>query len=89
MVRPALQLINQVRTLHLYAVLLSIAFDSHHTLIEKNPAGVKEDTRKVLETMMPGGGFIAGASHDTILEETSVDNVLAMFDEIYEYGVYP
>ena len=64
------------------------AIDSHHTLMEKDAAGVKEDTRKVLEAMMPGGGYIAGASHDTILEETSVENVLAMFDAIYEYGVY-
>ena len=64
------------------------AIDSHHTLMEKDATGVKEDTRKVLETMMPGGGYIAGASHDTILEETSVENVLAMFDAIHKYGVY-
>jgi uroporphyrinogen decarboxylase len=62
--------------------------DSHHTLMEKDTEGVKEDTRKVLETMMPNGGYIAGASHDTILEETSVENVLAMFDAIHEVGVY-
>ncbi len=62
--------------------------DSHHTLMEKDPGGVKEDTRNVLKTMMSGGGYIAGASHDTILEETSVENVLAMFDAIYEYGTY-
>ncbi len=64
------------------------AIDSHHTLIEKDTTGVKKDTRQVLDTMMPGGGYIAGASHDTILEETPVENVLAMFDTIYEYGVY-
>jgi uroporphyrinogen decarboxylase len=64
------------------------AIDSHHTLMEEDVAGVKEDTRKVLETMMPGGGYIAGASHDTILEETPVENVLAMFDSIFEYGEY-
>ena len=62
--------------------------DSHHTLIEGDVATVKANTRKVLETMMPGGGYIAGASHDTILEETSVENVLAMFDAINEYGIY-
>ena len=64
------------------------AIDSHHTLMEKDTTGVKEDTRKVLETMMPGGGYIAGASHDTILEETPVENVLAMFDAVNEYGAY-
>jgi uroporphyrinogen-III decarboxylase len=50
--------------------------------------GVKEETSKVLEIMMPGGGYIAGASHDTILEQTPVENVMAMFDAIYEYGIY-
>ncbi len=64
------------------------AIDSHHTLMEKDPAGVKEDTRAVLATMMPGSGYIAGASHDTILAETSVENVLAMFDAIVEHGTY-
>lgn len=64
------------------------AVDSHHTLIEKDAVNVKEDTRKVLDAMMPGGGFIAGASHDAILEETSVTNVLAMCDTIYEHGIY-
>jgi uroporphyrinogen decarboxylase len=38
--------------------------------------------------MMPGGGYIAGASHDYILEETPVENVLAMFDTVHVYGRY-
>jgi hypothetical protein len=29
---------------------------------------------------------VAGASHDYILEETPVENVLAMFDAIAEFG---
>ncbi len=69
-------------------IIFNGGIDSHHTLMEKDTAGVREDTRKVLETMMPGGGYIAGASHDTILEETSVENVLAMFDAIHEFGSY-
>ena len=64
------------------------AIDSQHTLIENNVAGVIADTRTVLKTMMPNGGYIAGASHDTILEETPLDNVLAMFDTIHEFGKY-
>ena len=39
--------------------------------------------------MKPGGGYVAGASHDTILEETPVENVLAMFETVAEYGSYP
>ena len=38
--------------------------------------------------MKPGGGYVAGASHDTILEETPVENVVAMFDAVAEFGDY-
>jgi uroporphyrinogen decarboxylase len=35
--------------------------------------------------MSPGGGYVAGASHDYILEETPLENVLIMFDTIQEF----
>jgi len=35
--------------------------------------------------MAPGGGYIAGATHDSILEETPVENILAMFDTVMAY----
>lgn len=69
-------------------IVFNGAIDSHHVLIKGDPALVREKTREVLEAMMPGGGYIAGASHDYILEETPVENVLAMFDTVREYGVY-
>jgi uroporphyrinogen decarboxylase len=52
------------------------------------PESVRASTRQVLEIMAPGGGYIAGASHDTILEETPVENVLAMCEAVREFGVY-
>jgi uroporphyrinogen-III decarboxylase len=42
----------------------------------------------VLAIMKPGGGFVAGASHGRILPETPVENVVAMFDAVAEYGAY-
>lgn len=69
-------------------ILFNGAVDSHHVLIDGDPAFVREKTREVLQVMMPGGGYVAGASHDTILEETPVENVLAMFDAIRECGAY-
>ena len=69
-------------------IVFNGAIDSHHVLIEGTPEGVRAGTRDVLEIMKPGGGYIAGASHDSILEETPVENVLAMFDAIREYGRY-
>jgi uroporphyrinogen-III decarboxylase len=69
-------------------ILLNGAIDSHHVLIEGTPELVRGKTRETLQIMMPGGGYVAGASHDTILEETPVENVLAMFDTVAEFGGY-
>ena len=69
-------------------IVFNGAIDSHHILIEGNPESVRTDTRDVLEIMKPNSAYIAGASHDTILEETPVENVLAMFDAIHEFGQY-
>jgi len=69
-------------------ICLNGGIDSKKILIDGTVDFVKENTRKILNIMMPSGGYIAGASHDTILEETPVENVLAMFDTIREYGVY-
>ena len=69
-------------------ILFNGCIDSQRVLIEGSPDFVREQTREVLEIMMPGGGYVAGASHDSILEETPLENVLAMFDAIREYGAY-
>jgi len=69
-------------------ILFNGGIDSHHVLLEGTPDTVRQNTKEVLEIMKPGGGYVAGASHDTILGETPLENVLAMFDAIHEYGVY-
>ena len=66
-------------------IVFNGGIDSHHVLIEGDTDFVREKTREVLNIMSPGGGFIAGASHDTILEETPLENVLAMTDEIIAF----
>lgn len=69
-------------------IVFNGGIDSHHILIDGDPQYVRQKTREVLDIMMPGGAYIGGASHDTILEETPVENVLAMLDTIKEYGIY-
>ena len=69
-------------------IVFNGAIDSHHVLIRGTPDSVRATTRDVLRIMMPGGGYVAGASHDYILEETPVENVLAMSDAVREFGVY-
>jgi len=69
-------------------IVFNGAIDSHHVLIKGTPDLVRAKTRETLDIMMPGGGYVAGASHDSILEETPVGNVLAMFDTVMECGRY-
>jgi uroporphyrinogen decarboxylase len=69
-------------------VVLNGAIDSHHVLIDGTPDLVRRRTRETLRVLMPGGGYVAGASHDWILEETPLENVLAMVDTIREEGRY-
>ena len=69
-------------------IVFNGAIDSHHVLIEGTPASVRESTREVLEIMMPGGGYVAGASHDWVLEETPVENMVAMADAVIDCGKY-
>jgi len=69
-------------------IVLNGGIDSKTILIDGTVDYVRQKTLEVLNTMMPGGGYIAGASHDTILGETPIENVSAMFDTVEESGRY-
>ena len=69
-------------------IVFNGCIDSHHVLIDgDSPDFVRQQTLEVLSIMAPGGGYVAGASHDSILEETPVENVLAMFDAVEEFSM--
>lgn len=57
-------------------------------LIEGTTEQARQLTRSTLEIMMPGGGFIASPSHDYLLPETPVENVIVMYETIKEFGAY-
>jgi len=58
------------------------------SLIEGTADEARAITLRTLEIMMPGGGFIASPSHDYLLPETPVENVIVMYETIKEYGYY-
>jgi uroporphyrinogen decarboxylase len=58
------------------------------TLIEGSAEEARQLTLSVLRTMMPQGGFIASPSHDYLLPETPVENVIVMYETIKQYGAY-
>ena len=69
-------------------LLFNGAIDSRHVLINGTPDLVRRKTYEVLTIMAPRGGYVAGASHDYILGETPVENVLAMFDMVEEFRTH-
>lgn len=68
-------------------LLLMGCIDSQ-LVIESDPGTVRAETRRILDLMKPGGGYVACPSHDYVLYETPVENVLALYEAVREYGGY-
>jgi uroporphyrinogen decarboxylase len=62
-------------------------FDQQSVLPFATPDKVREEAKRLLEDFMPGGGFVFCAGHN-IQTGVPPENVLALFDTIYEYGRY-
>jgi uroporphyrinogen decarboxylase len=69
-------------------IIFNGCIDTHHLLIKGTPDLVRAGTREVLAVMKPGGGYIASPSHDYLLPETPVENVLALYETVREFGGY-
>ena len=61
-------------------------FDHQQILPFSTVEGVKEEVHRVIDIMAPGGGYCLAPSHDLLLDEFPPENVIAMYDEAYEYG---
>ena len=66
-------------------LLLMGAIDTQ-MLIEGTPEQARTETHRILEIMTPGGGYVASPSHDYLLPETPVENVLAVYEAVREFG---
>ena len=49
---------------------------------------IREQVRERIQTFGPGGGFIFAATHN-IHHDAPIDNLLAMFEAVREFGEYP
>lgn len=61
--------------------------DNQRVLPFGTPEQVREETRRRLDDLMPGGGFVAAPIHN-IQDGVPPENILAMFETIQEHGVY-
>lgn len=61
--------------------------ETQHVLPTGTPEEVREDVRRNVEALMPGGGYVFGTVHN-IQAEVPPENLMAMWEAFREAGVY-
>lgn len=64
------------------------AIDTHRVLPYGTPQVVKQEVRRVMNVLGPGGGYIVSSVH-TVMDDVPAENILAMVDAVAEFGQYP
>jgi uroporphyrinogen decarboxylase len=62
--------------------------DTHRLLPYGSIEEVRQEVRRVIQILGPGGGCMIGAVH-TVMNDVPPENVLAMVDAVEEFGHYP
>jgi uroporphyrinogen-III decarboxylase len=62
--------------------------DTQHTLPFGAPDDVRREVRERIRAFGPGGGFVFNPIHN-VQARTPIENLLAMFETLREYGRYP
>jgi len=63
------------------------AVDTQGTLPNGTPQEVKDDVRRNIEALAPGGGFVFNTVHN-IQPDVPTKNLVAMYEALAEYGSY-
>jgi len=66
-------------------LVLCGAVDTQRVLPYGTPETVRQEVRRVLEILAPGGGYMLASVH-TIMDEVPPENILAMVDAAAEFG---
>ena len=61
--------------------------DTQKILPQGSVKEVKEETKRMMDIFMPGGGFVFAPVH-SIQYDVPIENILAMWDTVREYGKY-
>jgi uroporphyrinogen decarboxylase len=62
--------------------------DTHATLVFGTPEQIREDVRRRMQVLAPGGGFVFNQIHN-VLGDIPAEKVLAMIEAAHEFGRYP
>lgn len=61
--------------------------DENHILLNESEERVREETKRIIDILGSKGKYIVAASHDYLLPEVPVQNIIAMYDEAKKYGL--
>ncbi len=61
--------------------------DTQHTLPHGTPGEVRDEVRRNVESLMPGGGYVFNTVHN-IQADVPPANMVAMYEALAEYGRY-
>jgi uroporphyrinogen decarboxylase len=61
--------------------------DTQDVLPHSTPQAVKDEVRRNIEALAPGGGYVFNTVHN-IQPDVPPENVIAMWQALQEYGVY-
>jgi uroporphyrinogen decarboxylase len=64
------------------------AIDTQYVLPHGSPDDVRQEVKRVIDILGPGGGYMLASVH-TIMDEVPPENILAMVDAVEEFGHYP
>jgi uroporphyrinogen decarboxylase len=64
------------------------AVDTQRILPMGTPAEVREEVRRVIQILGPGGGYMLASVH-TIMDDVPPENIQAMVEAAQDYGKYP
>jgi uroporphyrinogen-III decarboxylase len=62
--------------------------DTQGTLPFGTPDDVRREVRERIEVFGPGGGFVFNTIHN-VQAQVPIENVLAVYETLREYGRYP
>ena len=62
--------------------------NSHRVLPHGSVEDVRQEVRRVMQILGPGGACMIGAVH-TMMNDVPPENILAMVDTVEEFGHYP
>jgi uroporphyrinogen decarboxylase len=61
--------------------------DTQYILPQGTPRMVKDEVKKRIDQLAPGGGFVFCQVHN-ILPDVPVENIVAMYEAVHEFGYY-